>query len=469
MLQLGQDDVDAFVESLEPSASFMIHNFWAVHFFLLAPICKNPEKLFMFLIQCDPKNRFCRLYVQLDLVFQRFPRFKEFAEGHFLNSICRFCRQKRQRNLLRSLVQLSKRVIFFESSAAPSFVERLSDYVSFHDILVGIEQFSGRHLFQTEVPPTELVFQIHVDLRIHWSHIDFALFCVNQILNSPEKQVHLDYCLVLGAFLKRCDCFDDALIPLIAESPCDVTVMELFHYSSVIVGKSSPFDMPTVVSPLLKERSFARLLAIVRPDDYLMLYADFDAALREFAQSVITGFIYVRQIEVNALVAPSLVHVSCLLEREQRLTKLCSTTWKRLWRAVSIDRAPWHYPFRVSLQWKRDRCPCFAFVPVKFSRVKEKTEKRRSEPKMKFLQSYSGSLVTPKSSKLVTIGLTETHLSLIYADKRFVQYPLTSFAYLFRRAGHGLELYREVGVPLLLCCDNDTEHDRLWQFLVAGF
>jgi hypothetical protein len=46
MLRLGQDVVDAFVESLVPSASFMIHKFWAVQFFLLMPLRKDPKNFF---------------------------------------------------------------------------------------------------------------------------------------------------------------------------------------------------------------------------------------------------------------------------------------------------------------------------------------------------------------------------------------------------------------------------------------
>jgi hypothetical protein len=94
--------------------------------------------------------------------------------------------------------------------------------------------------------------------------------------------------------------------------------------------------------------------------------------LKKFSKEINQIADFIAQTDLNPLVMISASQLSQFKNKQHRITQNSLNCWKRLWHALSIERASWQSPRNQLIQWKRDQTPCFAFVPMKMRRKREK-------------------------------------------------------------------------------------------------
>jgi hypothetical protein len=325
MLKFGIEEIDGFVAALTPSADFVVHAFWAVPFFLLTPHCSTLEVLFLFLLSCDPNRRFGQLYIQADLIFQRYPHFATFVKDHFVRIFCRIIARDKQPSLVVSLFEVSKRVIFYDQMPCPSLVERIADPESLCTQST-MEEVDPASLYEPKFVRPQFAMTLQVDESLSWSHINLAAFCICQLDKLADKPEYLAFAVILGSYLQRVGRewdIDRLAAVLQSIGGVDDGLLQLFHYHSTIAGQRSLFEFPMINPPLVKKRHYRTFLSAVLPERYWRMVDDVMPKLQSFAESVTTTAASSRKIDISEMVTRGTDDVAELLDREKGIQSDC--------------------------------------------------------------------------------------------------------------------------------------------------
>lgn len=468
VIHQGSAAIDEFVRNLVPSHDYVVHNFWAVWFFLLTTKCtpQQTDTVLAFLIQCDPDN-VEKLYAQIDLVFQQFSCFKESLSRRLISAIINYQWDSNLSIPLSSLAELCKRVIFWDD-APKSLVETLTDNI-WKRCTLEPECFSPGMVFQSITSEPQYRMSFHVDDSHNWMHVDLAIVFLETFLLKGDKTKFLELDIILCAFLQRTDFggVEGHLKRLnVKETDVPGDLLALLNYHTRVSGRKPYFQVKEFTSPLMNQARFANFKSWVFPTHYFeMVHSQFPK-LWNYCSEIGNTCDFLREADITTFMTQSTLHLRNFVERENLMIECCSKSWRRLWDAVSIQRAPWHNPADTVIQWKRDKSACFGLVPVKLCRLTQVTNLltdvafTESSP---LIDTYKCKIVSARKTSQCEFRFHASILCLSIADERTFTFSISAIKLVFKRGDHGLQLFTDMGPAFLIEFDTKSKRDSALQ------
>ena len=442
-------------------------------------------------------NDLCDIFIQYDIFFERSKSFESVFYDKLLGL--------RQKDLnINNILELCKRIILFTTSSNEKTIH--SSSFSLFDKNNNENSESAKNdeklnidsvlkFFKKDFKLPQLKFHVQFDDDESWSHLKLAILCLS-LFEKHFSQQFLSFDLLLCSFLQAANFngISDHLKSLNLNekdlSECESVVLPLLNYHSTKETKKeiNIFNSTTYsksqYNPLLLQSKYNLLVFQMAPKLYLRKLQELFNELSMYQKRILDHCEFMNQINMSKYVVYSTKQNKQFLERQKFQNDSNMRSWRHLWSALSIERAPWHVDSNDGTIFSRDVCACFGLAPVKlrkhlpYTMKKEEEEEEiddNSESPVKSRFSSKRGIIFDSICYLLVIeeiddqkrrkkGNFELYKSCIkirmlenYRSGKVFIIPLSSLKYVFRRPNNGVHFFTEFGFSFHIEFPNEKQ------------
>ncbi|OHT06288.1 hypothetical protein TRFO_25702 [Tritrichomonas foetus] len=426
---------------------------WAI-----GPLCLGiyilPEMIDSILYEA--KERISDLILQYDL----FLPYSEFFENKLVEFI------KTHRYDISEPLEACQRLIGFTKNKTSLFTNSSfhvfeTKFTENHNVIKEENDFSPRklisRLFMNDLNKPTLEFQLKFENN-EWLHVELAKIFLKK-LEEQFNQNYLAFDLMLCSFLQTTD-FDvfEHLCSIYLNdrdlSSCE-SILPLLEYHTKVNGKRHFLRNQFFSNPFPLEKNYYSFLSQISPKYYHeklhKLFVDFTNYQKILQENVKNA----HKADISDSIEIATKQMTQFIDRQDFQNELNLTSWRLLWSALSIERAPWFItslnssnPQKYELQ--RESSANFGLAPVKM--VKKVFQ---APPNT---NAYSNIIVNRGvilESQCKVISIEFSHDAQFYLFKDFIRIrvhnkrtfdiDVKTITHIFLRKNNGCHLFTNTG------------------------
>ncbi|OHS94557.1 hypothetical protein TRFO_39266 [Tritrichomonas foetus] len=315
-------------------------------------------------------------------------------------------------------------------------------------------------LKQKKYNSPQMKFQLKFD-RTKWLHKNLSIKCLS-LLEKKFMQQFLPFDLLLCSFLQTTD-FDGVYNHLNSinltekdTSECEHVVLPLLNYHTIHAHKKEYLKQQPFFNPLLYSQKFELLVSQVSPKLYHKKLQTSSINFEKYRNEIKEATKNVLDINISQYIIAATKQLKQFLERQQFQNDLNVRSWKRLWSALSIERAPWHIPCKSNAIFYRDVSACYSLAPIKMIKKASQNDSSNIE-----LETFSKrglvidslcTVVTVEKKLIANFELYDNYIKIIFRENGNKVYTihLSSLTFVFKRPNNGIHFFTELGLSFHL-------------------
>ena len=519
VIQFKDDELLPFINSLVPSVEYVTHDFWAIWPLCLTLYCSAEDslKVILFVIQCDP-SKILDIYSQFDTVFELHLKQRNVIENAFLAVLSHVYIVANKPPPISDFLELSERIIFFGHKSDKTAFNLLCSQLDStdEDEEKNDENFSPQKIFDAVTNSSSfndsLTFKVSYSSFQCWSHVNLALTCTNKFLEESKLNTiaYGFFDLVLCSFLQEYGLDNVCNELLINEVQWNEVqnaelAIQLLHYHSIMaendVNKrlntvnhsklnnnsnlneshsitslltSSPYFQSfstvfnSVTSPLLNSQKFEIFKNELLPKKYINFFNEKLEALKKFHTEILRLDQIIPKSDINKYVAIAMDHILLFDEQETQKEEEMKKKWKRLWSALTVERAPWCMSCSLKNVWKRDTFLCTSLMTplmmIRMQQVDLIESNNFREKESKFSLEVECIQILPSERKTAIFSLSEKSAYITVNEVRSTLFYFENIKFIFWQKNCGILFITSQGISRLIEFFNEDDRRAVVRF-----